>query len=374
MSKSRRATVRLHCEALEDRSLPATFYPATAAELVAAVASANESSEADTILLTSGAIYTLTAVNNTIHGSTGLPVIAAAGGPLTIVGNDATIRRSGVTGTPDFRLLAVEAGAVLTAEELTLRNGRTVGWDSWGQGGAVLNRGTLTLRNVAVRESKAEGGAGIVPRYGRPLGGTAAGGGIYSSGTLTVEGGTIQDNQAIGGRGSDGYVDTSSGRRAYASPGYAGGDGLGGGVYVAGGTASLTRVTVVANTARGGDGGKGVNAGKTGSFSYNASSGGNGGNGQGGGLHAAGGTVTLHDVRVTANTATSGNAGAKGAGKGNASNGSPGKAEGGGLYIEAAAVILDSATKLKATGNTARTGDSTIESNIYGPYTVSNGS
>jgi hypothetical protein len=222
---------------------------------------------------------------------------------------------------------------------------------------------------VTVQENKAEGswGTSALPT------GTASGGGIFSDGALTVEGGTIRSNRAVGGLGNDGYA-TSSGRGATASPGVPGGGGLGGGVYVAGGTANLSGVTLAANTAEGGGGGNGARAGKLGRFKYRASSGGNGGDGQGGGLYAAGGTTTLTSCDVIGNMALGG-AGGRSGGRG-ASAGADGEGKGGGLSIEADAVlILDLLTKRDTTGNTASTSetDPAIDPNIYGAYKVSDG-
>src|SRR5437016_1430451 len=83
-----RRNARLLVEPLEDRAVPASFTAATVADLIADINTANLTAEADTISLAPGKTFTLTAVNNADHGATGLPVIAASGGGLTIVGND----------------------------------------------------------------------------------------------------------------------------------------------------------------------------------------------------------------------------------------------------------------------------------------------
>jgi hypothetical protein len=57
-----------------------------------------------------GTAFTLTAVDNTTDGATGLPVIAA-NDTLTIVGNGDTIQRSTASGIPAFRLFDVASGA-----------------------------------------------------------------------------------------------------------------------------------------------------------------------------------------------------------------------------------------------------------------------
>ena len=54
--------------------------------LIAAITSANSTTEADTITLDDSS-YVLTAVNNTTDGATGLPAITS---PITIIGRGAT--------------------------------------------------------------------------------------------------------------------------------------------------------------------------------------------------------------------------------------------------------------------------------------------
>src|SRR5262245_44372549 len=114
---------RLSIEPLEDRAVPAGFTAATVAELIGAITAATQSAEADTITLAPGKTFTLTAVNNTGYGATGLPVIAAEGGGLTIIGNGDVIERSTAKGIPRFSLLRVASGASLTLQDLTLQGG-----------------------------------------------------------------------------------------------------------------------------------------------------------------------------------------------------------------------------------------------------------
>lgn len=328
-------------ESLEGRDMPATFYPATASELVANMATANASPEADTIALSAGVRYTLTAVNNTTYGPTGLPVVAAAGGPLTVVGNGAIVERSTAAGTPAFRLVAVEVGGSLTAENLTLQNGRIEGGvylEAWGGsgavGGAVLNRGTTALRNVTVQNNVAAGQSG----YGAsPWGHQAAGGGIYSDGLLTITGGSIRNNGAIGG---------DSVRNDGAS-------GFGGGVYVGGGSAGLTGVTLADNTAKGGAGGDAYTFYYRGRL-YSVPAG-TGGTGAGGGLYARTAAVTLASCTVSGNKAVGGTGGYGGGHGRKEIYGGGGASYGGGIYVGYGATVdWDSATSI--TGNTAATG------------------
>ena len=115
-------------------SAAADFTAGTAAELVAAITTANGTVAADTITLT--ADITLTTVNNTTYGPTGLPIVSSA---ITIAGNGHALRRD-LTALP-FRLVAINAGGNLTVQSTTLRGG---GLDRGKQGlsdfgGAILN-------------------------------------------------------------------------------------------------------------------------------------------------------------------------------------------------------------------------------------------
>lgn len=289
-----RPRFRLRVETLEDRSVPASFSAATVPELIAAIDATNLTAEADTISLAAGARYTLTAPNNATLGANGLPVITA-GADLTILGNGSIIERSTASGTPSFRLFSVAAGALLTLENQTLQGGVGV-----RQGGAILNEGALTLRGVTVQNNRALGASGI-NFIGHYVYAHGVGGGIYSSGSLTLESSTVKNNQAIGGTG---------------------------GIVIDGGDV----------------------------FGFD------GGHGLGGGVYVAGGTVTLRDSRVTDNVAQ----GAAGGGSGRF-RGNRGQGIGGGLYIEPdVSAVLDAFTA----SNVKRNKASTSDPNIYGPYTI----
>src|SRR5262245_30147052 len=113
----------LSLELLEDRTVPAIFSATSVPELIAAIDAANQTAEADAITLAAGTTFTLSTVNNSTNGPTGLPTIAANSGNLTIVGNGDIIERSTATGTPAFRLFDIAAGASLILENLTLQGG-----------------------------------------------------------------------------------------------------------------------------------------------------------------------------------------------------------------------------------------------------------
>ena len=118
---------------------------------------------------------------------------------------------------------------------------------------------------------------------------TARGGGIYmQSGSLHIKDTIFQANSATGGKGGDGGLGTFSGESLFSvvdgylvyepgadsmmvagkpGTGGRGGDGKGGGLYIAGGTLTIESSTITGNYAVGGEGGDGgeptnaVNAG-----------------------------------------------------------------------------------------------------------------
>jgi hypothetical protein len=310
----RPARYRPRLEALEDRTLLNSYLAATAADLINDINLANAAGGANTITLSAApsSPYTLTAVDNTTDGATGLPVIAA-GDNLTIVGNGDTIGASTVSGTPAFRLLDVAAGATLTLQGLTLTNGLASGSGVSAQGGAIYSQGDLTLNGVRVQNNTARGADGASNSGTGGNGGEGLGGAIYvGSGAVTLNNSTLSGNAAQGGRGGDG------------SAGGNGGDGGGGAIYVNGGaSATLINSTLSVNTAQGGVAGSGEQA-----F---------GGGGGGGGLYNDG-TVTLTNVTFSGNTAR-GADGTSGDKRGNGANGL-----GGAIFVGSGAVTLNNST------------------------------
>jgi hypothetical protein len=101
-----------------------------------------------TIVL-SNTTYTLTSVADAYFGSNGLPQVTSQ---IIIQGNGATIQRSAIANTPNFRLFAVTTTGNLTLQNVTLSNGVARGGDGGGrgggvagQGGAIFNQGTLLV-------------------------------------------------------------------------------------------------------------------------------------------------------------------------------------------------------------------------------------
>jgi hypothetical protein len=327
---------RPRLEALEDRTLLNTYFAATAADLITDIGLANAAGGSNTITLSAApsSPYTLTAVDNSTDGATGLPVIAA-GDNLTIVGNGDTIGRSTAAGTPAFRLFDVAAGATLTLQNLTLTNGVASGSGVSGQGGAIYSQGALTLNGVSVQNNTAQGINGVNGTAGG-IGGNgsnAFGGGLYlagGSGTLTND--RLSGNIARGGGGGNG------GNAETGGAGGSGGKALGGGLYVAQASVTLTNDTLSGNSAQGGGGGAGGGLG-----SYTAGNGGGGGDASGGGLCVAGGPASLTNDTLSGNSAQGGGGGSGGGNLGattGGNGGNGGNGSGGGLYVAHGTVTL----------------------------------
>jgi hypothetical protein len=310
-------------EALEERSLPSTYYAATTSDLIADINAANKAGGANTIMLTAPTTspYVLTAVDNTTNGANGLPVISGGGKKsadnLTIVGNGDTIERSTASGTPDFRVFDVAKGNSLTLQNVTLAGGLAFGSGAAADGGAIYNQGTLTLSGATVQGNVAQGSNGAAgaqftssnlkklqkgPSLDGQAGANAEGGGIWSSGSVTLQGGTLigstdslhTGNEAIGGQGGAAGYSHDPGIAIALGNGGAGGAAFGGGLYEAGGSVTVTNATLSANTARGGAGGDNTLAGYV-SSQLGAAAGGGGG-GSGGGLYVASGTLDMEGV------------------------------------------------------------------------------
>jgi hypothetical protein len=335
-----RGRLRPRLEQFEDRTLLSSYSALTVSDLINDINAANKHGGTNTITLTAPTTspYVLTAVDNTMDGANGLPVIKK-GNTLTIVGNADTIDRSTASGTPAFRLFDVASGASLTLQNMTLQNGLAFGSGSSAEGGAIYNQGALVLSGVAVQGNTAQGSDGAFKGSGTAgPGSDAAGGGIWSNGTLTLESSTVvQNDLAVGGYGGGVRGDGTDGP---------GGNGSGGGLYAAGGTVSVTSTTFSGNEAQGGHGGSGGHG-----------LGGNGGAASGGGLYVATGTVTLAGDTLQNNTAQGGMGGEPDTGV----SGNGGAASGGGVDVATGTVTL---TGDSLQNDTARGG----ERGLPGPF------
>jgi len=100
---------------------------------------------ADTVALAAGSTYSITQVDNTFFGFTGLPV---ASSQISLNGNGATISRG--ASAPRLRLLAVSPGGYLTIVKTTLTGGLAAGGN-----GATTPAPTTVAVAVAARASAA---------------------------------------------------------------------------------------------------------------------------------------------------------------------------------------------------------------------------
>jgi hypothetical protein len=189
---------------------------------------------------------------------------------LTITGPGSsvlTIRRGTAGGTPHFRVLNINSGTV-NITGVTVTNGRSpdgISGGAGGDGGGVLNAGTLTLTDVILTSNWTGRGSDSVSSGGN--GGSGAG--IANTGILTMTYCTIDGNSAgPGGTGNNSVGD----------------GGNGGGIYNSG-TLTMTNCLVIANAAG--------NAGTT--------TGVGGRGGSGGGIYSRMGSMTLTNVTVDIN-------------------------------------------------------------------------
>ena len=127
------------------------------------------------------------------------PIDPANDGALVVKGtvvldlNGYTINRNiGNEAVTDGYVIKVESGANLTINNSSATNdGVITGGYNLGDGGGIVNKGTLTLNAVTVSGNKVEENRSA---YG-------VGAGIYNEGTLTMNNCIVKENVAIGGGG-----------------------------------------------------------------------------------------------------------------------------------------------------------------------------
>src|SRR5208337_1094926 len=115
---------------------------------------------------------------------------------LTIDGPGASV--ISVSGQKNSRVFEVAAGTTVTISGLTIENGLIA-----GDGGGILNEGTLTVSGDTLSGNHARGGAGgaiansgtLTVTDGSTLSGN--GGGIYNTGAATIRGGTIDNSGTL---------------------------------------------------------------------------------------------------------------------------------------------------------------------------------
>ena len=302
--RRRQRWVHLSIDPLEDRTLPSVFVPTIFTDSNApgtgslrdAVIAANQDpgKGSDTISLAAGT-YTLS-----IPDSAGGQENGAITGDLDITntahkliiqgqgtsGSNATI----INQTVLDRVFQV-FGAQVVFQNLVIQGGQAVDDGSAGAlpgstnalGGGILNSdGMVTLNTVVIKSNQAKASNGS----------NGLGGGIYSvGGSLVISGSSISNNRALGGSGTPGSPGVAG---TSASPdggsggaGSNGGDAQGGGLFIRGGTLSISGLSVSGNSALGGTGGDGGSGGA----GFRGINGANGGTGCSGGNAAAGGNA-----------------------------------------------------------------------------------
>jgi hypothetical protein len=214
--------------------------------LVTEIGQANSVGGSNTIELSAGCVYDLTAVNNNWYGPNGLPAISST---LTIDGHGATIARDSTAAK--FRLLFVGANPAspgtsgytspgpgqLTLRDVTLSDGWAQGGDSdgggggAGMGGAIFNQGIVTILDSTLTANKADGGSSLDGSAGPGGGGMGTNssgdtGGGFGSGTFGgASGGTGGVDR--GGGGGGGFRSTETGGNATENGEPVGGSGGG---------------------------------------------------------------------------------------------------------------------------------------------------
>ncbi len=209
----------------------------------------------DRILLPNGILLlTLAGANEDNNGTGDLDIRSNL--TLSGLGTAATV----INGNQLDRVLQIHPGVTVTAEHLTITNGKSPAGaasssgrgEDGAPGGGILNGGNLTLRSVVVRNNRTgDGGASGFGSVTAANGGP--GGGIFTSGVLTMIFVQVSDNGT--GQGSNGGTEASAGD---------GGDG--------GGIANAGTLTIIDSWVDGNHTG-----GSGGVFTRRAMKGGNGG-------------------------------------------------------------------------------------------------
>jgi hypothetical protein len=275
-------------------------------------------------------------------------------GHLRIVGNEASPTQSVIKGGQE-RVLEVKSGAIVTIVGFEITKGHTPDGgfapslyteNVVGNGGGILNGGSLTLEHVVVTENHTGKGDvgmnGPVESSGGSGGKGGSGGGIFNEpgANLIIRQSTISKNlTGNGGRGGEGGAGVNAfGHFPNGGDGGAGGpSGDGGGIYNAG-SLYIEGSTISGNfTGQGGEGGTGAQG--TGEVEERGpGDGGDGGDGGNSGmqydknsgysheaLKGGGGIYNGGSLTMTNSTISGNGTGAGGTGGGSGPGGGPNK-------------------------------------------------
>lgn len=318
-------------------------------QLRTAISDFNAGSTDATIAMAAGT-YTLTGSALENANAEGDLDITRSSGSITIEGAGASTTIIDANFVDRVLHVAGSSALTVTLRNVTLRNGSTN--DSGAQvtvgarGGGILNDSgaTLVLEDVVVEDCTAAGQDGSSSIPSDP-GLNAFGGGIFhDSGSLTLLRVAVRDNTAQGGNGGEANLGTGA-------TGGAGGNGEGGGVYIAGGTAVISFSTLDNNSAVGGAGGDGDGGISRGSSGSNGGSGGQGGSGRSGGLFSNATTIQITSSTISSNQAGGGAGGDGGnggdgffSGGDGGTGGAAGDGEGGAFSSDSGSITLRNLT------------------------------
>jgi CSLREA domain-containing protein len=184
--------------------------------------------------------------------------------------NQLTVQRSAAGGTSNFRVLTISTGRLVTIAGITIANGNVPG----GNGGGVLNSGTLTLTNSNIYGNSAGSGGGIyndgsITLNNCNVGGSAAGQGNIGEGIRHNGGsGVVPNSGILVMNGGSIVANTGDGISIIATATLNGvsilQNSIGGGVFIAttsAGTTNIVNSLIANNTnaSNGGFGGAGIN-------------------------------------------------------------------------------------------------------------------
>ena len=205
---------------------------------------------------------------DTIRFSLGQGSIITLTSPLPLISENLTIDGSNVTGLTinaggNGRILEIGTGA-----DVTVRNLRLTGGAAGSEGGAILNRGQLTVLESQLFGNSAQEGGAIYNSFQGALTlrdsvfsdneATASGGAIYSVVTFLAERSSFMNNSASG---TGGALFLGSGITLRNST-FSGNSALdGGALYIQGGVANISDTTIAGNVSSGGAGAGGVHNG-----------------------------------------------------------------------------------------------------------------
>jgi predicted outer membrane repeat protein len=243
----------------------------------------------DTIALAANSIYVLpdrdpypldVLLND--RETSGLPEMHTQ---LTIDGNGATIQRDPAAGTC-FRILYVSRLGNVSLNNMRLQNGCVNITDAAGEhgaGGAIFNRGTLSLDTVTISNNSALRSGGAIHNDGTltltrstvrnnavtaiPTGNAGAGGGIVNRGAMQVFQSTISANSTTGAGGAvdagvvaAGGAGDGAGKATFANTTVSGNvsTGNGGGMFFSAAPLATVVNTTITNNSSDGLGGGGI--------------------------------------------------------------------------------------------------------------------